>query len=88
MMDFASDKNVWNIGNEYMFGRSLLVAPVLHAQYTPEVVKKVSADDGWNQNTGEGNVTSLTDVDFSQAKSTKVYLPAGTAWYDFWTNEK
>lgn len=88
MMDFATDKNVWNIGNEYMFGRSLLVAPVLHAQYTPEVVKKVSADDGWNQNTGEGNVTSLTDVDFSQAKSTKVYLPAGTAWYDFWTNEK
>lgn len=65
MMDFATDKNVWNIGNEYMFGRSLLVAPVLHAQYTPEVVKKVSADDGWNQNTGEGNVTSLTDVDFS-----------------------
>ena len=88
MMDFANDKKVWNIGNEYMFGRSLLVAPVLHAQYTPEVAKKVSADDGWNQNTGEGNVTSLTDVDFSQAKSTKVYLPAGTAWYDFWTNEK
>ena len=88
MMDFATDKNVWNIGNEYMFGRSLLVAPVLHAQYTPEVVKKVSADHGWNQNTGEQNVTSLKNVDFSQAKSTKVYLPAGTAWYDFWTNEK
>lgn len=74
MMDFATDKNVWNIGNEYMFGRSLLVAPVLHAQYTPEVVKKVSADDGWNQNTGEGNVTSLTDVDFSQAKCSELYI--------------
>jgi len=27
-------------------------------------------------------------VNFAQAKSTKVYLPEGTAWYDFWTNEK
>jgi len=27
-MDFATDKNVWNIGNEYMFGQSFLVAPV------------------------------------------------------------
>lgn len=23
-----------------------------------------------------------------QAKSAKVYLPAGATWYDFWTNEK
>lgn len=88
MMDFPTDKKVWNIDNEYMFGRSFLVAPILHAQYTPEVVKKVSADDGWNQNTGEGNVTSLKVIDFSQTKSANVYLPAGTVWYDFWTNEK
>lgn len=88
MMDFPTDKKVWNIDNEYMFGRSFLVAPILHAQYTPEVVKKVSADDGWNQNTGEGNVTSLKVIDFSQTKSASVYLPAGTVWYDFWTNEK
>jgi len=27
-------------------------------------------------------------VNFTQPKSTKVYLPEGTAWYDFWTNEK
>jgi len=33
-MDFASDKKVWDIGNEYMFGESFLVAPVTasHAQ--------------------------------------------------------
>lgn len=36
VMDFASDKNVHNLGNEYMFGRSLLVAPVNKAVYTPE----------------------------------------------------
>lgn len=28
LMDFTDDKEVYNIGNEYMFGRSLLVAPV------------------------------------------------------------
>ena len=33
-MDFTSDKKVWDIGNEYMFGQSFLVAPVTesHAQ--------------------------------------------------------
>lgn len=27
-------------------------------------------------------------VDFTETKSTEIYLPAGTLWYDFWTNEK
>ena len=36
VMDFPADKAVWNRGDEFLFGRSLLVAPVLHAQYTPE----------------------------------------------------
>ena len=35
-MDFLSDPKTWNMGSEYMFGSSFLVAPVLHAQYTPE----------------------------------------------------
>lgn len=34
MMDFAEDSNVWNIGQEYMFGQNLLVAPVCNYQYT------------------------------------------------------
>ncbi len=32
-MDFAEDKKVCNINNEYMFGRSFLVAPVLSPMY-------------------------------------------------------
>ncbi|MET0945869.1 MAG: DUF5110 domain-containing protein, partial [Flavobacterium sp.] len=28
------------------------------------------------------------EIDFSQKKSKKIYLPAGTQWYDFWTNIK
>ncbi len=53
-MDFGNDPNVANIGDEYMFGPALLVAPV----------------------TEQGRT------------SRKVYLPAGTDWYNFWTNER
>lgn len=54
VMDFPSDKKTHDLGGEYMFGRSVLVAPVTK----PDVAE-------W-----------------------KVYLPEGTAWWDFWTNEK
>jgi alpha-D-xyloside xylohydrolase len=53
-MDFPSDSRVADIGDEYMFGPALLVAPV----------------------TAQG------------ATSRSVYLPAGTDWYNFWTNER
>ena len=72
MMDFRDDRNVWNIGNEFMFGRSLLVAPVLEAKYTPERAMSKSRS-------GIGN------VDFIEPKTTKLYLPAGTGWYDYET---
>lgn len=38
IMDFASDPEVSDMGSEFMFGDALLVAPVLHAQYTDETV--------------------------------------------------
>lgn len=72
MMDFRDDHNVWNIGNEFMFGRSLLVAPVLEAKYTPERAMSKSR-------------AGIGTVDFIEPKSTKVYLPAGTRWYDYET---
>ncbi|MDE3104794.1 MAG: glycoside hydrolase family 31 protein [Acidobacteriota bacterium] len=53
-MDFGNDPKVADIGDEYMFGPALLVAPVT-----------------------EQGVTSRT-----------VYLPAGTDWYNYWTNER
>lgn len=47
MMDFVDDRKVWDINDEYMFGKSLLVAPIAHAQYTPEaVVKSPKKKDG------------------------------------------
>lgn len=35
-MDFAGDSNTWDRKDQYMFGKSIMVAPVLHAQYTDE----------------------------------------------------
>ena len=53
-LDFGNDPAVADIGDEYMFGPALLVAPV----------------------TEQGATTR------------SVYLPAGTDWYNFWTNER
>ena len=74
-MDFRNDRNVWNIGDQFMFGRSLMVAPVLEAQYT------MSRAVSWSR-------SGMTDVDFSEPKETTLYLPAGTDWYDWYTNER
>ena len=71
VMDFAADKAVWELPDEFLFGRSLLVAPVVKAQYTSEEVR-------WQDE----------PVDFSGERSTQVYLPKGTDWYDFWTGER
>lgn len=87
MMDFVEDKKVWSINDAYMFGKSILVAPVVRAQYTPETVVKVSEEEGWSRDEAKKTGTNAA-VDFTKTKSTNVYLPAGTIWYDFWTNEK
>ncbi|WP_434981329.1 TIM-barrel domain-containing protein [Daejeonia sp. YH14] len=86
-MDFPSDKKTWDINNEYLFGKSILVAPVLNAQYTPEKVIKTDENEGWN-NANNKKEDALSNVDFTQNKSVKVYLPSGADWFDFWTNEK
>jgi alpha-D-xyloside xylohydrolase len=53
-LDFPNDPNVADIRDEYMFGPSLLIAPV--------------TDQG--------------------ATSRSIYLPAGSDWFDFWTNKR
>jgi alpha-D-xyloside xylohydrolase len=86
VMDFK-DKNVVDMNNEYMFGKSILVAPVVNAQYTPETIVKSNAETGWDKKDVNSENKNLS-VNFTESKSTKVYLPAGTVWYDFRTNEK
>lgn len=86
-MDFLNDKNTWKIGNEYMFGKTFLVAPVLHAQYTPEQKQNIlKENEGWNKTTNNQVNLSL-NVDFTQSKEMEVYLPSGNKWYNYWTNE-
>jgi alpha-D-xyloside xylohydrolase len=87
-MDFAEDKKVWDINNEYMFGKSFLVAPILNAQYTPEKIVKTNEQTGWDKKEETQKGLSAVDVDFTQNKTVKVYLPSGSVWYDYWTNSK
>ena len=39
--DFAADKKVWNMTDEFMFGRSILAAPILDPQYTSNVAAAI-----------------------------------------------
>ena len=86
-MDFVDDKQSWDIKSEYMFGDAFLVAPVLHAQYTPEPGQKrqLAENEGWSGNK-DADEKQLINADFTKKKQMEVYLPAGTRWYDFWTN--
>jgi len=73
VMDFAGDKNALNINDQFMFGKSILVSPVINAMYIKPVVN--------------GRDTSYAE-DFTATKTKETYLPDGTDWYDFWTGEK
>jgi len=86
VMDFREDKNVWNNNREFMFGRSLLVAPVVNALYTPETANQTDEVNGWNRN----NRSLYQDgfrADWNAKKTWDVYLPQGEKWYDYWTGE-
>lgn len=71
VMDFASDKKTLDINDEFMFGRSLLVAPVTHALYTGDEERH------WSDEA----------PDWTARKCMEVYLPAGTKWYNFHDNK-
>ncbi|HEX6431764.1 MAG TPA: TIM-barrel domain-containing protein [Niastella sp.] len=73
VMDFAKDKNVLDINDQFMFGKSLLVSPVSNPMYVKPAV--------------EGRDTIFVE-DFSTPKMKETYLPGGSDWYDFWTGEK
>ena len=75
VMDFPEDRNVWDMGLEFMFGRAFLVAPVTKALYTSERAAR------------SYQKSSLTAGEW-QGKTFDVYLPAGAVWYDYWTNQR
>ena len=87
-MDFPGDSRVLDMADEYMFGRALLVVPVLNAQYTTEKAVKMDALTGWNSSNKGTAGSAAAPVDFTQEKQATVYLPKGASWYDYWTGEK
>ena len=84
--DFASDKKVWDIADEFLFGKSILAAPVVNAQYTDEKVIRTDAMTGWDRAEVEQKLAE--SIDFTQTRTAVKYLPAGADWYYFWTEEK
>ena len=72
-MDFKEDKNTWNNNTQFMYGRNLLICPVLHPLYTKEQVD-------WSNK-------EYPVVDWTAEKNYDVYLPAGARWYDYRTHE-
>lgn len=73
VMDFATDRKAILLDNEYMFGKNILVCPVTQPLYTKKV---------------EGNKGVATVANIAKVSSpVQVYLPKGSKWIDFWTNE-
>ena len=85
--DFAQDKKVWNMTDEFLFGRSILACPIVDPQYTEEKIIRTDAMTGWNrQNATDGSAAAT--IDFTAPKTATKYLPKGAAWYDFWTGRR
>ena len=85
--DFASDKRVWDMADEFMFGRSILAAPILDPQYTEEKIIRTDAMTGWDRNNADSQKEE-TVVDWTASKTATKYLPKGATWYDFWTGQR
>lgn len=84
--DFAADKKVWDIADEFMFGRSILACPIVEAQYTQEKIIKEDAMTGWDRKEVTAESGQQT-VDWNATKTATKYLPKGANWYDFWTGK-
>ena len=91
--DFAADRRTWEMGDEFLFGQSILAAPVVKAQYTPEEIGRRDGNhdaqglDGWSVTSTSTTSDGYPVVDFSGTKSDTKYLPKGAQWYDFWTGK-
>ena len=85
--DFAQDRKVWDMTDEFMFGHSILACPIVNPQYTEEKVIRTNAMTGWDRNKVSGDRSQESVVNWLETKSAVKYLPKGALWYDFWTNK-
>ena len=87
--DFAADKKVWNMTDEFLFGRSILAAPIVDPQYTEEKIIRTNAMTGWDrQDASEKGKVRSEKLDWTETKTATKYLPKGATWYDFWTGKQ
>ena len=86
-MDFKADRNTWENNREYLFGRNLLVCPVLQPLYTTETIVKTDEMSGWNKQDNQETANGYPSVTWNEPKSYEVYLPAGAQWIDFWNGK-
>ena len=86
--DFAQDKAVWNTTDEFLFGRSILAAPIVDPQYTEEKIIRTDEMTGWDREEVRGEKPEVRGVDWSETKTAVKYLPKGATWYDYWTNKQ
>ena len=84
--DFAADKKVWDMTDEFMFGKNILAAPIVDPQYTEEKIIRTDAMTGWDRNQSAIDDSQST-IDWATPKTATKYLPKGASWYDFWTNK-
>ena len=95
--DFASDRRTWQEPHEFLFGKSILAAPIVQSQYTPEAIDRSKPEngqldaqglDGWSASSTATTDEGFPVVDFSGTKLTTKYLPkCAPGWYDFWTGK-
>ena len=86
--DFAADQRVWDMTDEFMFGRSILACPIVNPQYTEEKIIRTDAMTGWDRREESGKRNEERGmINWTETKTAKKYLPKGAKWYDFWTNQ-
>ena len=74
--EFTEDKKTWDIMDQYMFGKNMMVCPVTKPMYFDH-------DE-------DGNCISIStnNIDASESFIRKVYLPEGCNWYNYNTGDK
>jgi alpha-D-xyloside xylohydrolase len=83
-MDFKDDRNTWNNNRQFLFGHNVLVCPVIDPLYTTEKIVRTNEMTGWDRQDLQRE--NYSRINWNEAKTFDVYLPAGAKWYDYWTN--
>jgi len=78
IMDFPEDHATWEIGDEFLFGPSLLVSPVLKEHATERTVYLPSGTDWYDFWTGERRSGGAETMRSAPIERIPLDLPAGT----------